>query len=188
MTSDVVPVRILVVCTGNIGRSPTAQFLLADRLPAQFDVSSAGTRAEVGVPMEGAMVRRLAEAGVPHAGHRSRQLTAELVQAHDVVVTMTREHRREVLRLVPSAVRRTFTLPELARALGAAGRRPHAPGDPRELIALAAAHRGTPARADQDDIEDPIGRGEAAYTRAYRAIDGATAAVARALTAQAPHR
>jgi protein-tyrosine-phosphatase len=92
--------RILLVCTGNICRSPLAAALLeralAERGTAGLDVSSAGTGAWDGAPVsEGAYLVGL-ERGLDLSGHRARLLTRELVEQADLVLTMARHHRARV--------------------------------------------------------------------------------------------
>jgi len=93
-------IQILLVCTGNICRSPLAAALLeralAERAIEGIDISSAGTGAWDGAPVsEGAYLVGL-ERGLDLSGHRARLLTRELVQAADLVLTMARHHRARV--------------------------------------------------------------------------------------------
>ena len=52
--------------------------------------------------------------------HVARTLDASIlaVEGHDLVLTMTREHLREVVALDPGAWPRTFTLKEIVRRAG----------------------------------------------------------------------
>jgi len=100
MTEGTKTKQILLVCTGNICRSPLAEALLeralAERGIEGFDVSSAGTGAWDGAPVsEGAYLVGL-ERGLDLSGHRARLLTRELVEAADLVLTMARHHRARV--------------------------------------------------------------------------------------------
>ncbi|MDY7557708.1 hypothetical protein [Cryobacterium sp. 10C3] len=94
------PFSILVVCTGNICRSPLAEQLLTTRLTnagIPVLVTSAGTYAMVGKGMpDEAAALSVRYGGDPRA-HVSRQLTARLVADADLVVTADREHRGEVV-------------------------------------------------------------------------------------------
>ena len=95
--------RILLVCTGNICRSPLAEALLkrdlAARGCAEIEVGSAGTGAWDGAPAsEGAYLVGL-ERGLDLSGHRARLLTRELVESADLVFTMARHHRARVEEL-----------------------------------------------------------------------------------------
>jgi protein-tyrosine-phosphatase len=97
---DATTTRILLVCTGNICRSPLAAALLeralAERGIDGIAVSSAGTGAWDGAPAsEGAYLVGL-ERGLDLSGHRARLLTRELVDAADLVLTMARHLRARV--------------------------------------------------------------------------------------------
>ncbi|MET4589407.1 low molecular weight phosphatase family protein [Arthrobacter sp. 754] len=184
------PVRILTVCTGNICRSPVAERLLQAGLdqvmPGGFVVTSAGTRAMVGDPMQplsGDIVRTYG--GNPD-GFVSRQLTSKILRGVDLVLTMTSGHRGEVLQLDASLLKRTFTIREFARMLDVLDDRAdsaadsanqgHAAadgGDPlsantafwRGLPARAASvrHLSLPADSAENDIIDPYRRSPDIY-------------------------
>lgn len=175
--------RVLVVCTGNICRSPAVERLLALGLGGTGTiVSSAGTRAVVGHPISAPMVPRLAAAGGIADGFAARQLTAELVRGQDLVLTATRSHRSAVAELVPAAVRRTFTVRELARLLAAAGPLPGATVAERiDALPAAIAPVRAPSTAEDDDILDPIGQSDAVYQASFAQIAPAVAAIVRAL-------
>lgn len=189
MTATRVPpatFSILTVCTGNICRSPAVERLLAAGLGPTVTVASAGTRAMVGDPVSAPMVPLLAAAGVPVDGFAARQLTADLVRSADLVLPLTRAHRGAVVELVPAAVRRTFTLLELARLVAAVDPAAVPPGTPAErlraLVPLAAAQRGhvRPRPAAEDDVVDPYGRGDAAYAASFGLIEPAVRLVVAA--------
>ena len=154
------PFRILLVCTGNICRSPLAERLLQVGLAARlgpaaadsYHVSSAGTRAWEGSPMDRTAARELRRLGGDPAGFRSRQLVAAHVEAADLVLTATVAHRSVVLSEVPEALRRTFTIRELAGL--AAALTPDR--DLARLVAQAAASRGA-VPIENFDVIDPYG-------------------------------
>ncbi|PWJ26127.1 protein-tyrosine phosphatase [Branchiibius hedensis] len=150
---------ILVVCTGNVCRSPYVERLLAAALPG-VSVSSAGTMALVGDDIEPRVKAQLLERGVNAMGFASRQLQPALAEGADLVITASREHQRKVLRMAPRAMRRTFTLRELADAL-AADAPVHADGSGLAgVVARAVALRGRgPSRSDDEcTVPDPYGR------------------------------
>jgi len=102
---------ILVVCVGNICRSPMAEAILASRLaPHGVKVSSAGIAALVGRPADPHAKALLAERGLDLSGHRARQLTPELVQGADLVLVMSTEQQRAVEQLAPAARGRVHRL------------------------------------------------------------------------------
>lgn len=180
---------VLMVCTGNICRSPAAELLLAHALGSDSGVrvASAGTHAVVGAPVHPPMARLLAATGTPYDAFLARQLTPALIREASVVVAMTRRHRSHTVELLPAAVRRTFTYRELARFADAVA--PELPaGTPAErltaLLPLATAQRGrVTVDPAQDDIDDPYQRGDAAYEHAFDQVWQATASLVRALRA-----
>lgn len=92
--------KVLLVCTGNICRSPLAAALmhrvLEERGVAGIEVDSAGTGAWDGAPVsEGAYLVAL-ERGLDLSGHRARLLTREVVEQADLILTMARHHRARV--------------------------------------------------------------------------------------------
>lgn len=180
------PLRVLMVCTGNICRSPMMERILRaaiDRCGASADVAvaSAGTWANTGEPMQPFATMVLAERGIDPAGFAATLLTEDLVRTSDLVVTATRAHRAHVVALVPGAVRRTFTLLELAQISANAPAAPHVmSSDPteclRQTVAFAAQMRGMNPRLAHglDDVDDPLGAPIEVYRERADAI--ATAA------------
>lgn len=112
--------RILVVCSGNIGRSPLAEGLLrhalADRLGADvsdlrakgIEVSSAGADAPEGHPASKRGMVFAAERGIDLAEHRATSLTAEMAEAADIIYGMDLSHIGDVGALSAAAVARTL--------------------------------------------------------------------------------
>ncbi len=108
--------QVLLVCTGNICRSPLGEALLRRTLKERgiegIDVASAGTGAWDGAPAsEGAYLVGL-ERGLDLSGHRARLLTRELVEEADLILTMARHHRARVDELGGEG--RVFVLGEYA--------------------------------------------------------------------------
>lgn len=103
--------RILVVCIGNICRSPTAECLLRERLGnGDVDVSSAGLSALVGEPMEPTAMELLREHGVDGSSHRGRQVTGELLRQSDLILTMEKSHSTTIMRNAPEVSGKVFLL------------------------------------------------------------------------------
>ncbi len=156
--------RILVVCTGNLCRSPLTERLLRTRLDAGlgpyaefFQISSAGIRGLDAYEMDHRAAEELRRLGGDPSGFRSRSLTETQVTAADLVLTAGREHRSGVLREAPGALRRTFTLTEFANL---APYRFTTADTWRaaltEAVRDAADRRGS-ATLENYDLDDPIG-------------------------------
>lgn len=103
--------RILIVCIGNICRSPTAEFLFRDKLKHRdIHISSAGLKALVGRPMDDNAMQILKERGIDAAEHRARQLDPSMLREADLVLAMERNHVAAVSRLAPEASGKLFLL------------------------------------------------------------------------------
>ncbi len=146
------PIDILVVCTGNLCRSPIIETLLKAELP-HLHIESRGTHAPVGEPWHPLALQVLAERGHVVSG-QAQQLTARDVRAATLILTAEGWHRAEVVRLDPTAENRAFALLEAARLLRDA---PLVPTDVRGLT-TALAHRLRAQRTEHDDdFADPFG-------------------------------
>jgi protein-tyrosine phosphatase len=176
--------QILVVCIGNVCRSPLAAHLLAARLSGsdrRYVVSSAGTHGLVGEPMDPSAAAELRRLGGDPRDFVASRLEPRGVRDADLVLTATQRLRGEVLQLAPAALRRTFTLRELARLVAAAE---VSQDDPAGLVAAAAGWRGLAAGVDPGelDLPDPIGRPDAVHREVADLIDDSCRLIAAALS------
>ncbi|MEZ5174945.1 MAG: low molecular weight phosphatase family protein [Acidimicrobiia bacterium] len=102
---------ILFVCSGNICRSPLAEYLARRRWPpGDWSVSSAGIAATPGTPATPAMVTAGKELGVDLSSHAARLLAETPVP--DLVLCMEHHHADSVRRMLPGLA------PDRIRLLG----------------------------------------------------------------------
>lgn len=88
--------HILFVCTGNIFRSMSAEWVsraIAERLGAGYVFSSAGTDGGVPRDVRDIVKEVLLANGVDVTAHRHRLLTQELIDTCDLVVAMSTDHK-----------------------------------------------------------------------------------------------
>ncbi|MBO1518818.1 protein tyrosine phosphatase [Oceanisphaera pacifica] len=101
--------NILVVCVGNICRSPTAEFLLKQALPHKT-VHSAGLGALVDHDTDATAKQVAEQNGLTCPTHKARQLTKELCRQADVILVMESKHKEGITKLAPEARGKTFLL------------------------------------------------------------------------------
>lgn len=99
--------NILVVCVGNICRSPSGEYLLKKLLPNKT-LASAGVGALVGKPADKMATQVAAEHGVSLEGHSARQLTADLCRDYDLILVMEKGHIEAVTNIAPEARGKTM--------------------------------------------------------------------------------
>jgi len=85
--------RIMVLCTGNICRSPMAEALLRQRLPSRYRIESAGLGALVGHPADPVACELMAEQGLDISAHRARQVDVTMLRGVDLILVMDQGHR-----------------------------------------------------------------------------------------------
>ncbi len=144
-------IDILMVCTGNICRSPLAEGLFLQKadargVAARFEVDSAGTGDwHVGEPTDARIRRIAARHGITLSG-RARQVTLADLRRFDHLICMDESHRAELMRL----------------------------GAPqRKLRLLLEADPSTSIR----EVPDPYYGGRDGFETVYRLIDAACEAL-----------
>ena len=103
-----------MICTGNICRSPAAEYLLRRRLEESPKwsgrITSAGLSALVGQPADETVCRLMRAHGIDLSAHRARQLTQELLRQADLVLVMEDYQKQAVVEMDPTARGKTFQL------------------------------------------------------------------------------
>ncbi|HGD7227057.1 TPA: protein tyrosine phosphatase [Klebsiella pneumoniae] len=100
---------ILVICTGNICRSPIGERLLRNILP-QKKVDSAGVGALVNYPADPSAIRIAQNHGLILDGHKGRQFTSSLAIGYDLLLVMELAHLEKVSHIAPEARGKTMLL------------------------------------------------------------------------------
>lgn len=192
---------VLTVCTGNLCRSRLAELVLAQRFAGvpEVNLRSAGTHAARGRLMPEAAREIAGYMGVKDIRpQRARQVSEDLLSGADVVLAMTREHRRELVEIYPRVVRRIFTIREFASLAAVTrddeivseGALPTADKVTRLRAAIGAtarrrSRRRAPDHPLDDDVIDPYGCDRDIYAlsalQLAPAVEGAAALFQRAL-------
>ncbi|HZJ72461.1 MAG TPA: hypothetical protein VFF36_16120 [Planctomycetota bacterium] len=158
--------RVLVICTGNICRSPMGEAFLRGHLAARglghVSVTSAGTHAQVGRSVLPAVLAACATIGDGAAdrelvGHLARQIDIVMARESDLILCATAEHRQHLLAWWPEL------------------------GESRVRLFNEAIAGQAPV-----DVDDPYGWDRDVFELAARVIDRAMAAWAQRLARQWP--
>lgn len=155
------PPRLLFVCTANRCRSPLAEQLMRrslHRLGVDALVASAGLLPG-GFATPSVGVRVAANHGLDLTKHLSVRVGARLVEVSDVILTMTREHAREIVALAPDAWPRVYPLKQFTGLLDSAQLPRRA--DFRDAAVMVGEARGVNSilgNPGYDAVEDPMGK------------------------------
>ena len=205
--------HILVVCTGNICRSPFGEIALQAKLAGTgITVSSAGVYAMEGYGVDPGMVPELAARGLTPEGFTAHQITDDDVDEADLILVMSRRQRRFITEEWPFAAKKTLlvnAMPDLVEAarggqalspMAAAlaedepvrrrGRRAAGPADSDRFTLTTAAVSAVARRRNSDvpEVEDPYRKDAGVFSRVAAEIDAATTVLADALIASQGHR
>src|SRR5699024_8295260 len=103
---DPLTYRIVTVCTGNICRSPMAEYALRQALEQEgladrVEVASVGTSGwEIGNPVDSRAGALLSRHGLDAGSHRARQMDASELEQADLILTLDHDHVGPVQRLL----------------------------------------------------------------------------------------
>ena len=100
---------VLIVCVGNICRSPLGAAALTKACP-RLVVGSAGLRAVVGATADQRMAEAALEIDIDLSAHVATQITRRMATTFDLILVMQASQRNEIRRLYPEAAGRTMLL------------------------------------------------------------------------------
>lgn len=98
---------ILVICTGNICRSPTGERLLRKIIP-DMKIDSAGTYGLSGHPADVMAAEAAAAHGLSLDNHLARKLTPAMAREYDLIMVMEPEHIEQVTAIAPEVRGKTM--------------------------------------------------------------------------------
>ncbi|MEO6530600.1 MAG: low molecular weight protein-tyrosine-phosphatase [Specibacter sp.] len=130
------PYRIISVCTGNICRSPMAEFVLANAARdagLNVEVDSAGTTQwEIGNPMDSRAVEVLNRHGIPTEAHSARHFNTDWFAERDLILALDTDHFDALTALAPTpeAAAKVRMLRSFDPAVAHAGRQAQGIYDP----------------------------------------------------------
>jgi len=107
---------VLFVCTANICRSPMAMGLFHAQVnPAACDwqIASAGIYAAPGYPAAQHTLVVLRNKGVDLSAHRSTQITLEMMQAYNLILTMERGQKEALQVAFPDQAQKVYLMAEM---------------------------------------------------------------------------
>ncbi len=98
---------VLIVCIGNICRSPTGERLLRKYCP-QLKIKSAGLGALVGHEADENARLVAGKRDVSLDNHQARQITAEMCRRYDLILVMEKQHINDITKLAPEVRGKTM--------------------------------------------------------------------------------
>ncbi|AWT48290.1 protein tyrosine phosphatase [Psychrobacter sp. YP14] len=101
--------NILVVCVGNICRSPMAEALLKQRFPDK-NIDSAGVGALVGHGADPAAIEIMQQQNIDITGHVAKQIDETLALKYELILTMSDGQTKWIEERFPFCRGKTFKL------------------------------------------------------------------------------
>lgn len=105
---------VLVLCTGNICRSPVAEALFRSALPGR-NVLSAGLDAVVGCPPDPLATQFMLERNIDISSHRGQQVATWMLRAADLILVMETRQQSIVESHYPTCKGKVFRMREFDR-------------------------------------------------------------------------
>ena len=97
---------VLIVCVGNVCRSPMAEVLLQNRLADQYkniQIASAGLGALAGHGADVTAQYLMNKMDIDLSEHKAQQLNTQLISEYDLILVMEKGHINAVHNIAPSS-------------------------------------------------------------------------------------
>lgn len=101
--------NILVVCVGNICRSPMAEYFLKNARP-DLHIESAGLSAMVGHQADDKAIACMDNKNIDMRAHIAKQINAELIKKSDLILVMSHNQQKHIEQTWPFAKGKVFML------------------------------------------------------------------------------
>ena len=104
---------ILVVCIGNICRSPLGEYAFKEKFKSQeFSIKSAGLGALVGYPADPLAIEVGLKNGLDLSQHEAQMLNQKLVNESDLILVMSARQKQTLIEKFSTARGKVFLLSE----------------------------------------------------------------------------
>lgn len=102
--------NILVVCAGNICRSPMGEAFFKQLLPSEVHVDSAGIVGLPSHPADDKAIQCMLSEGIDISEHQSKKITPELIKENDLILVMTQNQLYDVEQQWPFSKGKVFKI------------------------------------------------------------------------------
>lgn len=104
--------NLLFVCTGNICRSPIAEYLFKNQLQgdSNLNIKSAGIHALVSYPADGQAIKLMRSKNIDLSTHRAKQLDADMIKNSNLILTMTEDQKKYIENTYLGACGKVFRI------------------------------------------------------------------------------
>ncbi|OXN00719.1 arsenate reductase/protein-tyrosine-phosphatase family protein [Bifidobacterium vansinderenii] len=183
---------IVTFCTGNICRSPMAEYLMRHELHRRgisddtIRLASAGTLRLDSRPIDPQCRALLAKDGIDASTHRSTPLTPDIAEQADLFLCFEERHIERLTMDAPAASRKTFLITDFANICDMLRERGDLPkATPEESLSTIRMNAPLlrPMLPEPEEIDDPYQLDPEDYERAHTMIKQSVNSIVSALAA-----